>query len=147
MKSTITAGAAILLALPAFAQDVEITGDAAAGEKVFRQCQTCHVVADADGNTLAGKAAKTGPNLYGIVGEPLGAVEGFAFSDAMVTAGEQGAIWDEASLVSYLQDPTKFLKDTLGDSKARSKMSFRVRKEEDAKNVIAYIYSLGHEGS
>ena len=66
MKYTITA----LTILAASSGMALAAGDAEAGKKVFNQCQTCHVVADADGNVLAGKNAKTGPNLYGIVGRP-----------------------------------------------------------------------------
>ncbi len=61
MKTTLLPFAMVaMLAAPAFAQDVE------AGKKVFNQCQTCHVVANEAGEVLAGKAAKTGPNLYGL---------------------------------------------------------------------------------
>ena len=48
-----------LLAAPAFADGHSASGDAAAGEEQFkRQCVSCHIVADADRNVLAGRAAK-----------------------------------------------------------------------------------------
>jgi len=76
MKILNTAAALTLLAAPAFA-DGHASGDAAAGQEQFeRQCVSCHVVADADGNVLAGRAAKTGPNLYGLSGRLPGSVEG-----------------------------------------------------------------------
>ena len=78
MKYQLTAILA-LIAAPVFAQEAP-TGDAAAGEKVFGKCQTCHVVANEAGEVLAGKGSKTGPNLYGMPGpqacltsDPLGA--------------------------------------------------------------------------
>lgn len=146
MKTTIVAAATLALsslAAPAFADGHTVaSGDAAAGEKAFRQCQSCHVVQDADGNTLAGRAAKTGPNLYGIAGATAGKVEGFGYSDGHVAAGDAGLVFDEASFVAYVQDPTAKIREVSGDSSARSKMSFRVRKEEDAVNLYAYIKSL-----
>ncbi len=146
MRFTITAAAALLVASSAFAQDMEITGDAEAGESVFRQCQTCHVVVDDSGETLAGRNAKTGPNLYGVVGRQAGSVEDFNYGDDMVAAGEQGLVWNEETMDSYLQDPTGFLREYLDDSSARGKMTYRVRSEEDALNVIAYLNSLAQGG-
>ncbi len=143
MRLTLTAMtfASLALAAPAFAEDV--TGDAAAGEKVFAKCQTCHVIADADGKVLGGKNAKTGPNLYGVPGRVAGSMEGFnGYGDSLVAVGATGFVWDEASFVEYVADPAKFLKAKLGDNSARTKMSFKLPKAEDAKNVYAYIASL-----
>jgi cytochrome c len=132
------------LAMPAMAQDM--SGDASAGEDVFRQCQTCHVVENEAGETLAGRNAQTGPNLYGVVGRQAGIVEGFNYGDDLVAAGEQGLNWNEEELAAYLQDPTGYLREVLDDSRARGKMSYRVRSEEDALNVIAYLHSLAEGG-
>ncbi|MGI9389356.1 MAG: c-type cytochrome [Boseongicola sp.] len=132
------------MALPAFAES-HSTGDAAAGEKAFSKCATCHVVADDDGQVLAGKSAKTGPNLYGIVGRQAGSVEGFRYGKSLVAAGEAGLVWDLETLASYSQDPKKFLREFLDDKKARSKMTFKVREEEDAVNLAAFLASLGPE--
>lgn len=138
MIATVISG---LLAAPVFA-DGHVSGDAAAGEKAFSQCQSCHVVVDGDGNTLAGKKAKTGPNLYGMFGKQAGSVEGFRYGKSLVAAGEAGLVWDEAQLVAYLADPRAFLQEYLDDDKARSKMSFKVRKEEDALNLAAFMASV-----
>jgi len=141
MKLTITAltFAAIALAAPAFAQEA---GNAEAGAKVFNKCQTCHVVADADGNILAGRMSKTGPNLYALPGRAAGSYEGFkGYGDDLVKLGTDGFVWDEASFVEYVADPAKFLKEKVGP-RARSKMSFKLGKEEEAKDVYAYIASL-----
>jgi len=114
-------------------------GDAEAGEAAFKQCIACHVVADGDGNVIAGRSAKTGPNLYGMVGRAAGTVEDFRYGKSLVEAGEAGLVWDAEQLVSYLQDPKKFLQTFLDDKKARSKMTFKVRKEEDAQNLAAFL--------
>ena len=142
-KTTILAFAAALLAAPVLA-DGHATGDAAAGEDAFKQCQTCHVVQDDDGNTLAGRNAKTGPNLYGLPGRAAGSVDGFRYGDSIVEVGEAGTTWTEADFVAYVQNPKAWLEEKLG-GRARSKMAFRLRSEEDAANVWAYIASLSPE--
>lgn len=143
MRLTLTAltFASMALAAPVLAQDAP-TGDAAAGAKVFAKCQTCHVIADADGNVLGGKNAKTGPNLYGLPGRTAGSFAGFnGYGKDIVALGEGGFAWNEADFVEYVADPSKFLKARVGGS-ARSKMSFKLNKEADARNVWAYIASL-----
>lgn len=130
----------VALAAPGLAQDA--SGDAAAGEKIFAKCQTCHVVANDAGETLAGKNAKTGPNLYGLSGRQAASIADFKYGESIAKLGETGFVWDEASFVEYVADPAKFLKAKLDDKGAKSKMSFKLAKEEDAKNVWAFISSL-----
>lgn len=129
--------AAALTAAPAIAQD------AAAGEEAFSQCQTCHVIVNEDGETLAGRNARTGPNLYGVIGRQAGVIEGFRYSNSLVEAGEQGLVWDEESVAGYLLDPTGWLREHLDDRRARGNMSYRVRAEEDAANLAAYLAQFG----
>ncbi|WP_135447193.1 MULTISPECIES: c-type cytochrome [Tabrizicola] len=136
MRFTMTALVFASLSVPALAQDIE------AGAKTFNQCQTCHVIQNEAGETLAGKNAKTGPNLYGLPGRVIGSYEGFKYGDSIVALGQTGAVWDEASFVEYVQNPAKFLKERLGDDKAKSKMAFQLKKPEDAANVWAFIASL-----
>ncbi|MDP3265157.1 MAG: cytochrome C [Tabrizicola sp.] len=139
MRLTLTALAGLTfagLAAPAFAQDIE------AGAKTFNQCQTCHVVQNEAGETLAGKNAKTGPNLYGVVGRVAGSLEGFKYGAGIEELKATGYVWTEADLAVYVQDPTKFLVEKTGDKKAKSKMMFKLKKEEDAKNVVAFLASL-----
>jgi cytochrome c len=125
-----------LAAAPAIAQDIE------AGAKAFNQCQTCHVVQNEAGEVLAGRNAKTGPNLYGLPGRVVGSYEGFKYGESIVAVGAAGQVWDEANFVEYVQDPAAYLKAKLGDDKAKSKMAFKVRSPEDAANLWAFIASL-----
>lgn len=135
------AAAATLLAAPVFAE-----GDAAEGEAQFnRQCVACHVVADESGEVLAGRAARTGPNLYGVAGRTLGSVEDFRYGDPLIQLGEDGMAWNEDLFVVYVQDPTSFLREQTNDQRARSKMSYRVRSEEDAANIWAFLSTFGGE--
>ena len=139
MIRSLTIAAALLAAGPALADaHLAATGDAAEGEKAFRQCQSCHVVQDDAGEILAGRAAKTGPNLYGVVGRTAGSVEDFRYSDLMKAAGEAGMVYDEATFVPYVIDPTAHLREVTGEG-GRSKMTYRVRKEEDAVNLYAFL--------
>ena len=138
MKLKLTAAVLALLAGPALAQDAP-TGDAAAGEKVFAKCQTCHVVANEAGEVLAGKNAKTGPNLYGIVGRAAGTYPEFKYGESIVALGASGFAWTEEDIVAYVADPAKFLKEKSGDSKAKSKMVFKLTNETEAANVAAFL--------
>ena len=101
---------------------------------------------DADGNAIV-KGGRTGPNLYGIYTRVAGTEEDFAkkYGDSLAEAGEAGLEWNETEFVSYVQDPKAFLQTYLDDKKARSKMSYKLRKEEDAKNLWAYLVSVGPE--
>lgn len=136
MKTKLTALAVLssVLAAPAFA-----AGDAEAGAKVFNKCQTCHVVQNEAGETLAGKNAKTGPNLYGVIGRAAGTYPEFKYGESIVALGASGFTWTEADLAVYLADPAKFLKEKSGDSKAKSKMVFKLTNETEAANVAAFL--------
>lgn len=143
----LTTALAIGLALPAFAEshatlDLTATGDAAKGEDAFKKCQSCHVVANAEGEVLAGKRAKTGPNLYGVAGRTAGSLDDFRYGKDLVAAGEAGMVFDEATFVTYVMDPKAAIQEVLNDGKARSKMSYRVRKEDEAKDLYAFLLSL-----
>jgi cytochrome c len=141
MKNFTIAAALAILAAPAFAQDLTPTlGDAANGEEQFnRQCVACHMVADADGNVLAGRNARTGPNQYGLIGHVLGSNEDFKYSDGLVALGEAGEVWNEANFVGYVQDPTGWIREKLEDRRARGKMAYQVRAEQDAYDLYAYL--------
>lgn len=146
MFRTLAIAAATTLALPVFADghsaDLTATGDAAAGEKAFRQCISCHVVVDDAGETLAGKNGKTGPNLYGIIGRNFGLIEGFRYSDInQIASKQEGLVVNEEVFSAYVQDPSGYLREVTGD-KGRSKMTFKVRKEEDALNIYAYLATI-----
>jgi cytochrome c len=144
MKIASVTLSAALLAGPALAES-HVSGDAAEGENAFRQCVSCHVVVDDDGNKIAGRAAKTGPNLYGVPGRTAGSVEDYRYSKPLAAAGEAGLEWTQESFVAYVQDPSGFLRDYLDDPRARGKMTFKVRKEEDAMNLWAYLVSVSPE--
>src|SRR6056297_3844759 len=123
---------AALLILPspaAFAQNAE------AGEKIFNKCKACHMVGDDAKN-------RVGPVLTGVVGRPAGTYEGYRYGTSVVDAGEAGLIWDDDTLFAYLAGPQDFLRSYLDDPKARAKVRFRLKDEQDRRDVIAYLASF-----
>jgi cytochrome c len=124
----------LLAGAPAFA-----AGDPVKGEAVFKQCQTCHVVANEAGEVLAGKNAKMGPNLYAVIGRQVGSYPDFKYGESIVAAGATGLVWDEAGFIAYVQDPTNHWKVVLNDKGAKSKMAFKVKNAEAAADVYAFL--------
>jgi cytochrome c len=136
----------IAATLAAFASPVLAEGDAAAGEEQFdRQCVACHVVRDDAGEVLAGRSARTGPNLYAIEGRVFGAVEDFRYGDAIIALGEAGTAWDEESFVAYVQNPTAYLREATEDRRARGKMAYQVRDPQQAADIYAFLATFGAE--
>ncbi|MCW2383288.1 MULTISPECIES: c-type cytochrome [unclassified Sphingobium] len=103
------------------------SADVAAGEKVFAKCVACHTVNQGGANGI-------GPNLWAIVGDPIGHGRGgFAFSDALKKVGGN---WTFEQLDHWLTSPRSFANGT--------KMSFAgLSKPEDRANLIAYLNTQG----
>jgi cytochrome c len=117
--------ATVLAAVPQLAHAQE--GDAAAGEKVFKKCQACH--------TASEEKNKVGPYLKGVVGRQAASVDGFKYSDALKAKAAEIGAWDEAKIVEYLADPKAYIGGT-------SKMAFKLKDEQDRKNVAAYLATM-----
>ena len=101
----------------------DMKGDAAAGEKVFTQCKTCHVI-DPGVNRI-------GPSLHGIIGRKAGQIAGFSYSAANK---ESGITWTPEKLYQYLEKPARVVPGT--------KMAFAgLAKGQDRADVIAYLTS------
>ena len=134
-----TFAAAGILALSTGASFAE--GDAAKGEGVFKKCSSCHMIGPDAKN-------KVGPALTGIIGAKAGAVEGYKYGKDLAAAGEAGLVWTEEEVFDYLKDPKKYLRAKLDNKKAKSKMSFKLKKEDQRLDVIAYLktFSPAAEG-
>ncbi|MGB3247172.1 MAG: c-type cytochrome [Sulfitobacter sp.] len=132
-----------IFAAPVLA-DGHASGDAEAGEKVFKKCKACHSII-ADDETVIEKGGVIGPNLYGIYTRQAGSLEGFKYGDSIAEAGEAGLEWNEADFLVYVSDPKKFLASYLDNNRAKSKMAFKLKDDEDAANVWAYLVSVGPE--
>jgi cytochrome c len=120
IKSLFVAAAfTAVVASPAAAQMP--AGNAAAGEKVFAQCKTCHVVEKG--------VNRVGPSLHGVVGRKSGSVPGFKYSAANQ---KSGVTWTAPVLFQYLEAPMKFMPGT--------KMAFAgLKKPQDRADVIAFL--------
>lgn len=97
------------------------TADAAAGEKVFAACRTCHVFDDG--------VNRVGPSLHKIVGRKSGSVAGFSYSDANKNSG---ITWTPQILFEYLKDPKAYVPGT--------KMAFPgVKDDQKRADLVAYL--------
>ncbi len=130
--NSITLVSAAILSLPLVFSAHAQEGDAAAGEKIFKKCTACHKIGDDAKNGV-------GPVLNSVFGRTAGTFEGYKYGKSIIAAGEKGLVWDEEQIFGYIENPRQFLRDYLDDKKAKAKMTFRLKKEEDRRNVIAYL--------
>ena len=97
-------------------------GDLGHGEKVFKKCSACHMVASGGKNMI-------GPNLWSVIGRTAGSVSDYKYSKAMVAYGKK---WTFEEMNSYLIKPQAYVKGT--------KMAFAgLRKEKDRASIIKYL--------
>ncbi len=103
------------------------SADPAKGEAVFKKCASCHTVNSGGANGI-------GPNLFGIVGKPIGKhAAGFAYSPDL---SGHGGNWDFAALNDWLKSPKKFA--------AGTKMTFAgLDSGPDRANLMAYLNAQG----
>ncbi len=96
--------------------------DPAKGAQIFNKCAACHNAAHGGPNSL-------GPNLWDVLGEPVGQGKGFAFSDALA---KKGGTWNWDNLSQWLTSPRTFA--------AGTKMTFAgLSNPQDRADVIAYL--------
>jgi cytochrome c len=96
--------------------------DAAKGADVFKKCGACH-------NADKGGPNQLGPNLWGVLGEPIGQGKGFAFSPAL---SGKGGSWNWDVLSQWLTSPKAFAPGT--------KMTFAgISNPQDRANVMAFL--------
>jgi cytochrome c len=102
-------------------------GDATKGAAVFAKCAACHTIEQ-------GGADGIGPNLFGIVGKPIGKhAAGFAYSGDL--AGK-GGDWTYENLDAWLTSPKAFA--------AGTKMTFAgLGNAEERANLILYLRENG----
>lgn len=91
----------------------------------FASCGGCHSVDQGGRNGI-------GPNLFGVMGRPMGSKAGFAYSDAMAANGQ---VWTPALMDAFLAGP----RDVVPGTKM---MAAPVRSAEARQALIAYLSSL-----
>ena len=105
------------------------SADVAAGQSSTLKlgCVACHSFNDGGKNGI-------GPNLYGVVGKPIGEhAPGYAYSNAL--KAHAGQAWTYEELDKWLLKPSEYAKGT--------KMSFAgIADAQNRANVIAYLRSL-----
>ncbi len=89
-------------------------------------CDGCHSVEP-------GRPSSAGPNLFGIVGRPAGAVEGFDYTQALANSA---ITWDAATLDAYLADPEGLVPGT-------DMQRGTVRETDLREAIIAYLAASG----
>ncbi|HKX90930.1 MAG TPA: cytochrome c family protein [Sphingomicrobium sp.] len=96
--------------------------DPAKGADVFKRCASCH-------NAEKGGANQLGPNLWGLLGEPIGQGRGYAFSAAL---SGKGGTWNWHNLSDWLKSPKTFAPGT--------KMTFAgISNPQDRADLLAYL--------
>jgi cytochrome c len=102
-------------------EELYASADAGAGEKVFAKCKACHKVDGTDG---------TGPHLNGVVDREKAHVDGFGYSDVLLSMASE--TWTPEKLDAFLLNPKKYAPGT--------KMSFAgLPKPADRANLIAWL--------
>ena len=73
-------------------------GDRAAGERAYQKCYACHSLDGPDPSTQ-------GPSLQGVVGRPVAAEAGFAYSPALRAYAQHQPAWTREALDAFIADP------------------------------------------
>ena len=95
------------------------------GQKVFKKCSACHVVAKGGKN-------KIGPALYSVMGRKSGSVPGYKYSKALIAYAK---VWSYEEMNGFLIKPTAHIKGT--------KMAFAgLKSEKDRASVMLYMNSM-----
>jgi cytochrome c len=106
--------------------DQQSVGNVEEGKRVAaKHCVICH-------SFEKGGKVVYGPNLFGIVGAPGGAIAGYEYSAALKNAG---LTWTDANLIGFVANPEKFLKGT----KARFPGLKSAKQRAD---LLAYLKTL-----
>ena len=99
-------------------------GDLSHGEKIFKKCSACHMVASGGKNMI-------GPNLWGVIGRKTGSVSDYKYSKSLASYSKE---WSFEEMNGFLIKPASYIKGT--------KMAFAgLRKEKDRASVILFLNS------
>ena len=101
--------------------EVFVNASAEEGEKLWRQCASCH--------KLEAGANATGPYLAGVVDRDKGTAEGYSYSETLATMEGN---WTPENISNFIHNPKEYAPGT--------KMAYRgMDSIEDRANLIAYL--------
>ncbi len=102
--------------------------DPVKGEKVAAKCKACHSFDN-------GGANKTGPNMWNIVNAPVGHMEGYSYSSALMAKKAEIGTWDETKLYAFLEAPKEYIPGT--------KMQFNgIKNPAERADLVAWLKTL-----
>lgn len=97
---------------------------AAGAQEAVKKCLACHTFDK-------GGAKKIGPNLFGVFGQ----------ASALPELAGKGVVWDEPTLMAYLENPSAFIAAKTAGA-AKSKMALLVKDPGERKAAIDYLKTL-----
>ncbi|WP_185802629.1 c-type cytochrome [Pontivivens nitratireducens] len=98
-----------------------VTASAENGEGLFRACAACH--------TATEEANKVGPYLLNVIGRDIAAVDGFTYSDALLTID---GVWTAENFSHFIESPRGWAPGT--------KMGYNgMSRAGDRADIIAYL--------
>ncbi|MBF9043210.1 c-type cytochrome [Rhodobacterales bacterium HKCCE4037] len=103
-------------------EEVFASADAGAGERLWRQCSSCHAL-NAGQNGV-------GPYLVGVVGRQIASADGFDYSDTL--AGMSDQTWTPENISHFIENPRTWAPGTAMSYPGMSDI-------EDRANLIAYL--------
>jgi cytochrome c len=125
MKVLSLSGGAIAVAVAIVVPNIaHAAGDAANGKAAFvRECAICHTVEKGGPNRF-------GPNLFGILGQKAGTVQGFNYTRAFKAAAEW--TWNENLVAGWIGAPGQMVPGT-------AMGVFQGVAQSDRDDIVAYL--------
>jgi cytochrome c len=125
MKVLSLSGGAIAVAVAIVVPNIaHAAGDAAKGKAAFvRECAICHTVEKGGPNRF-------GPNLFGILGQKAGTVQGFNYTRAFKAAAEW--TWNENLVAGWIGAPGQMVPGT-------AMGVFQGVAQSDRDDIVAYL--------
>jgi cytochrome c len=127
MRKAALLGFACAAMVIALSPSKSMAADAEAGKVAFAKCGICHQV---------GPNAQilVGPPLTGVVGRKAGSVAGFTYSPGMKKLGDDGYVWTEEHIDSWIANPKALL-----PASTMALASQGIPDAEERANIIAYL--------
>lgn len=77
-----------------------------------------------------------------MVGRKIAGVEDFRYGDGILAAAAANPdmVWTQAELAAYVTDPTLWVEEKSGDDSVKSKMTFKLTKNQA--DLAAYLASV-----